>query len=137
MPGANRPPSGGINDRQQAGLESQRDRVFHGQLGTRPDGVVSGVRGVAEQHGPLAGPALAAHRAEARPPGAVADQGVARQLPSKRLLEVAQGGEVGRVGRRLPSADLPGADLPGERGDAIRFVASLWVVFSHVGAPRM
>src|SRR5207248_432383 len=75
----------------------QGDRVLHGELGPRADGVVGGMRRVAEQHGPAGGPALAAHRAEPGPPGPVADQGVSLQLPGERLLQVAQGGEVGGV----------------------------------------
>src|SRR5207248_5740147 len=81
------------------------------QLGARADGVVSGVRGVAEQHGPAAGPALAAHRAELRPPGPVTDQGVALQRPGERLLEVAKGDKVGRVGPgRLATGPEPGPE---------------------------
>jgi len=74
---------------------------------------VGGVRGVAEQHGPAAGPALAADRAKAQPPGPVADQRVAPQLPGERLLQVAQRGEVGGVGRGLPGRGLEPGTAPG------------------------
>ena len=72
---------------------SQGQRVLHGQLGTRADGEVRGVRGVADQNHVLVPPGLAPDRAERGPPGVVGHQTV-----------LATTGPAEHVGTQLPDA---------------------------------
>src|SRR3989454_427995 len=76
---------------------AQRDGVFHGQLGARPDGEVRGVGGVADEHDVPPVPPLVPDRREAAPEGAVLQQPVTGELAGEEPLGEGQRGVLAGV----------------------------------------
>ena len=89
----------------------QGDGVLHRQLRPRPDGEVSRVGGIADDHVPVPPPPLGRHLGKADPLAVVADQFSASEVIAEHLLGERLGGWIGLSGSegavRLEAGRLP------------------------------